>query len=280
MLIDFSSPVSKRLLHTPLIPVPPAAVSHLCPITVSPSNTNPFDKVVQETISLETIENDPFECAIKRTLMNLNTQEKDSFESQKNNQLNETCKINDPVKHLKENVSTEKEKTVDKNEQEYDNKLLVDVKQTNNVIEISEVDKKATMLENKCIAPLICGDDNVSQVSGDLSTEEGIKATIAKRVNKCIQKVLSNSRLQTKKTEVTKNNRKSSSFTTRSSSNNVCDRLNKSCSEPSFINDSFIVVNHDLKSPNSSICSCDVTPSSFLSGEVIFCCHNLHCRLI
>lgn len=267
MLIDFSSPVSKRLLHTPLIPVP-TTVNKQCPMPVSPSSNNPFDKVVQQTISQDIIENDPFECASKSTLIKLNTKEKNSSENQTNFQLDEPCTvINESKNHLKENVSTEREIIANKNNQSCDNRHPVKFQKTNDLIEISVIEKEASMLESKPCALLSCGSDKVSQVSGDFSTEEGIRITIAKRINKCIQKALSSSMIKTNHS-MPKNNRKSSSFTTSASCNKVCDRLNKSCSEQTFTDDSFIVVNHDLKTPESSICSCDITPG-FLSKEVI-----------
>ncbi|XP_046670213.1 uncharacterized protein LOC124360546 [Homalodisca vitripennis] len=108
------------------------------------------------------------------------------------------------------------------------------------------------------------GEDSQSCISVDFSTDEGLKATIAKRVNRCIQKVLNNSLKQKNKNEdigMKKTlNKRSLSFVSQTSKVVKCNRLNKSCEQ-------FNLEKEELVNPESSGESHDISLLSSGSDE-------------
>lgn len=236
------------------IPLPPRQS-----LSVSPVNSNPFD-VVERQIA----PSDPFECAFQSALTN-------GYSSKDNVQTpNSDFVFNSEDKQTNGWSTANVEKT---NETP---KYLCEKISALTIPESVKNDKSSGQLlstKSPSISVVVSEADSQSHISGDLSlTEEGLKAVIAKRVNKCIQKVLNNtltSKLNhnevVSKTNV---NRRSLSFVMDSKKNVTCDRLNKSCADSSSNNDPFHE-NHNLLSPDaSSLGLCDMDLMNLTPGEV------------
>lgn len=270
-MIDFNSPVSKRPLDSPLIPIPlPPRQS----LSVSPVNSNPFDVVERQIGPL-----DPFECAFESAFRNANNNGQNLEANLETPNRNTFFKLDDErtngcstitagrtdatPKLICENISAQ---TKNDNQRCIENEencgQLLPAKSASISIVVSEVDSQSQ-----------------SHISADISTEEGLRAVIAKRVNKCIQKVLSNtfksklsqSNENLSRTEMaSKNNvnRRSLSFIMDSKKGVACNRLNKSCTDSSSNNDPFFE-NHQLKSPDdSSFGLCDMDLLNLTPEEV------------
>lgn len=266
--------------RTPLIPVPCSKDK----ASLSPLNSNPFDVVVGQIKLLDITNNDPFESVFKNVINNNNSdaskrspikvQFTDIPSEEKPSAISEISReqimIEDNIvsnQHNCDNINA----IHAQHQQNLENKTNVNNYKKQDLFNTDMTENKETHAEiTTCLKPR---DDCSSQMSADFSTEDDIKALIAKRVNRCIQNVLTNniSNCQKSNTEENKNSGKivryvkSASFTTSSSSNRVCVRLNQSCTETCCSDVSFT---NCPDTPDSSIGSCNLTPISFLSAEV------------
>lgn len=271
LLIDFNSPVSKRPLDSPLIPIPlPPRQS----LSVSPVNSNPFDVVERQTGPL-----DPFECAFESAFRNAN-----------NNGQNLEANLQTPNRNTFFKLDDERTNgcsTITVGRTDATPKLICEntSAQTKNdnqrCIENEENCGQLRPAKSASISIVVSEVDSQSQshISADISTEEGLRAVIAKRVNKCIQKVLSNT-FKSKLSQSNENlsraemasknnvNRRSLSFIMDSKKGMACNRLNKSCTDSSSNNDPFFE-NHQLKSSDdSSFGLCDMDLLNLTPEEV------------
>uniref|UniRef100_A0A1B6FFN3 Uncharacterized protein n=1 Tax=Cuerna arida TaxID=1464854 RepID=A0A1B6FFN3_9HEMI len=118
---------------------------------------------------------------------------------------------------------------------------------TNNITQTKTTSKSVVVTD---------GEDSQSCISVDFSTDEGLKEVIAKRVNRCIQKVLNNSLKQkNKKEDISMKkplNKRSLSFVSQTSKVVKCNRLNKSCEQ-------FNLEKEELVNPESSVESNDIS---------------------
>lgn len=271
LLIDFSSPVSKRPLDSPLIPIPlPPRQS----LSVSPVNSNPFD-VVERQIG----PSDPFECAFESAFRNANNNGQNLEANLQTPNSNTFFKLDDERTN---GCSTATVERTDVTPKLICEKMSAQTKNDNQrYIENEENCGPVLSAKSASISVVVSEVDSQSQshISADISTEEGLRAVIAKRVNKCIQKVLSNtfksklsqSNENLSRTETaSKNNvnRRSLSFIMDSKKGTTCDRLNKSCADSSSNNDPFYE-NRQLKSPDdSSFGLCDMGLLNLTPEEV------------
>uniref|UniRef100_A0A1B6KM28 Uncharacterized protein n=2 Tax=Graphocephala atropunctata TaxID=36148 RepID=A0A1B6KM28_9HEMI len=150
-----------------------------------------------------------------------------------------------------------------------------DIAQT--VVEIEGQDSKINInatntIKTKSTSKVTESDNSHSYISGDLSTEEGLKAVIAKRVNRCIQKVLNNSlkpKINKKEDISTKTalNKRSLSFVLQSSKSVKCDRLNKSCEQFDLENEEFVAPESAMEPLSTSGEASKMEDSVFQTSE-------------
>lgn len=269
--------MSKRPLDTPLIPIPlPPRQS----LSVSPVNSNPFD-VVERQIG----PSDPFECAFESAFRNANNNEQHLEADLHTPNRNTFFKLDDERSNGCSTVTFARTDTTPK--LIYDEMSAQTKDDNQRYIENKENCAQLLSTKSASTSVVVSEADSQSQshISADISTEEGLRAVIAKRVNKCIQKVLSKSKLsqsnenlnRAESASKNKVNRRSLSFIMDSKKSMTCDRLNKSCADSSSNNDPFFE-NHPLKGPDdSSFGLCDMGLLNLTPEEVnkvqILCCY-------
>lgn len=190
--------------HKPLIPMPCIKGS----LAISPSNDNPFDIVASQSES-RLLQNDPFELVFRTAFQDVCEiniiSPKDEMLSNLDSNISgekpyQTCVTNSD-KYLKKQCSPSpvngigQDNSIDGSE---DNISKVSFGDCSSI----KLDDSDYITENKhsqiCLPAKInletsrSENENKSQDLEDISSEEGLKAVIATRVNKCIERVLNN----------------------------------------------------------------------------------------